>query len=249
MKISDDHQKFISGKSFHSGLIFPISSSGGRILKENALNSRFDLIEEYCQGVSVLHLGCADHIELIDKKRRNGTWLHERLTAIATRCIGIDTNKNAIDYIFNNVGMTNVIYADITKRIPREIRVAGPWDKVVLGEIIEHIGNPVSFLKSLKIGLNDIANELILTAPNALRWENYKKLRQGVECVNSDHRFWFTPYTLAKIVADAGFKPIEFHFASSFSMARPKGIRSFLHYWRLIRFPALRDTIILHAEF
>lgn len=62
----------------------------------------------------------------------------------------------------------------------------------------------MGFLKSLKKGLGNNARELIVTAPNAIRWEKFKNLRKGIECINSDHRYWFTPYTLAKIVLETG---------------------------------------------
>ena len=246
MKINNYYYEYISGKSFHSGLNFPISDGNS---EDGKIWSRILSLEEQCRGRRVLHVGCADHLELIGEKRKAGTWLHQRLTDCASSCIGLDINKEAIDYIRDHVGLTNVYFADFTKKIPVEIRSYGLWDKVVLGEIIEHVGNPVAFLKSLRSNLDGVANELVLTAPNALRWENFQKLRNGLEYVNSDHRFWFTPFTLSKIVADAGFKPFEFNFVTSFNLPKPKGVRSFLHYRRLLRFPALRDTIILQAKF
>jgi hypothetical protein len=37
---------------------------------------------------------------------------------------------------------------------------------------------------------------------------NYK------EIINSDHRFWFTPYTISKVVASAGYYPERIIYAN-----------------------------------
>ena len=247
MIIHNDYVKYLSGESIHTGLDFPISPPGK--YEERLLKSRFTLLEELCAGKTVLHVGCADHIDLIDIKRSSGTWLHDRINAVSSRCLGIDVNEEAIAYIRDILCIPNVAWADISNEIPSTLLTNEPWEKVVMGEIIEHVNNPVSFLCALKSGLHGHAKELVLTAPNAMRWENLKKLRQGIECINSDHRFWFTPYTLAKIVFEAGFKPTDFCFVTSYPYSKPSGIRSYLDYRRLLRFPAYRDTIVLRADF
>lgn len=246
MKINDDYLKYLTGEKFHSGLNFPIHTN---VIDETVVTDRFSLLAELCSGKSVLHIGCADHMNLIDEKRTAGTWIHGYLSQVSSKCIGLDINLEAIDYLRNICGITNVMHADITKIIPSSLLQSSPWDNVFLGEIIEHVNNPVEFLKSLKKGLGSNAKELVVTAPNAIRWENFKNLRKGVECINSDHRYWFTPYTLAKIVLEAGFRPTTFYFVTAYKLSKPSGIRSYLHYRRLLRSPAYRDTIVLRADF
>lgn len=56
--------------------------------------------------------------------------------------------------------------------------------------------------------------EYIITVPNAFSFLRDKKFASRVECINSDHRFWFTHYTISKIMYMAGIKRIHVYFAS-----------------------------------
>ena len=35
-----------------------------------------------------------------------------------------------------------------------------------------------------------------------------------LEIINSDHRFWFTPYTIAKVLVSAGYNPEKISYAN-----------------------------------
>lgn len=246
MKISNDYLTYLNGSRFHNGLEFPIND---HLATESFVPDRFNYIKKIGAGKKILHVGCADHLQLIDAKRASGIWMHDYLSQISSECLGIDINREAVNYINNKLGIKNVIYADVLQQLPGALIEGTPWDIVFLGEIIEHVSDPVYFLNNLRNGLQNNAKELLITAPNALRWENFRNLKRGIECINSDHRFWFTPYTLAKIVSAAGFTPIEHFFVTSYKVAKPCGIRSYLNYRRLSRIPAYRDTIILRASF
>jgi 2-polyprenyl-3-methyl-5-hydroxy-6-metoxy-1,4-benzoquinol methylase len=241
-----DCLEYIKGQKFHSGLNFPIHEKESA--KTNVVD-RFSFLKESLSNKKILHIGCADHLNLIDKKRNAGIWIHESLSEISSECIGIDINRKAIDYIRDHLGITNVICADVTKKIPEFLLKPPAWDIVFLGEIIEHLNDPVAFLTILKNNIGSNANELVITAPNALRWQNFKNAQKGIECINSDHRYWFTPYTLSKILSEAGFIPSSFHFVAAYKINKPSGIRSYLNYRRLLKSPANRDTIVLRCSF
>jgi hypothetical protein len=82
---------------------------------------------------------------------------------------------------------------------------------MILGEIIEHISNPAAFLNALRERYAGYVGKIILTTPHAFRYKNFTRAaKTHQEIINSDHRFWFTPYTLAKIAVDAGLWPEEF---------------------------------------
>lgn len=246
VRIEKRYHKYLGGELFNAGLCFPIVN---RLDQKEVATNRFDLINQLCRGKSVLHIGCADHIALIPKKISAGTWMHGFLTQISARCLGVDISQPAIDYLQKSLGLANVICADLTTEVPAPLIERSPWDKVFLGEVVEHINDPIGFLQSLKRGIHKYAEELIITVPNATRWENFENLRKGIECINSDHRFWFTPYTLAKTVSEAGFNPKAFYFVTAYKTRRTIRPRTYFSYRRLIRFPALRDTIILTAGF
>lgn len=117
-------------KKFIVALIPP---SIPKLLMKPLLQTHLGLLKELCSGKSVLHIGCADHINLIDAKRNAGTWIHGYLSQISSKCIGIDINREAIDYLRDRLGITNVMHADIIKEIPVSLLHPPAWDKVFLG--------------------------------------------------------------------------------------------------------------------
>jgi len=40
-----------------------------------------------------------------------------------------------------------------------------------------------------------------------------------LEIINSDHRFWFTPYTISKVLVSAGYNPEKIHYANLQSLS------------------------------
>lgn len=259
MDIDIQYIDYLKDKRFSNALDFS-SITNDPDSRSPSMVDRITFLENECEGRSVLHLGCCDHLELIEQKRKGGRWLHERLTSSAKHCLGLDININAIEYIKSELRMSNVVFGDIMRSLPEEVENGNPWEKVVAGELIEHIGNPVTFLKNIHNNLAEISEELVVTVPNAFSLENYFNAKKGVETINSDHRFWFTPYTISKILSDSGFTPISLHFTTSspvytpsaHSFLRFKFYRPLVAFWkyhRLLHNPMLRDTIIVISKF
>ena len=84
---------------------------------------------------------------------------------------------------------------------------------MILGEILEHVPNPVDFLKAITVKYYNKVKSIIITAPNAWgrKWE--KALNNNVEFINSDHYYWFTPYTLGRVMIAGGIVPQSIYFA------------------------------------
>jgi hypothetical protein len=53
------------------------------------------------------------------------------------------------------------------------------------------------------------ARELVTTTPNVFRIQNLINTLRAREYINSDHRYWFSPYTLAKVLSQAGYDDVE----------------------------------------
>ena len=58
-------------------------------------------------------------------------------------------------------------------------------------------------------------NRVIITVPNAFSWQNIRSTFLHNELINTDHRYWFIPFTLAKILNLSGFEIEEFNFCES----------------------------------
>jgi hypothetical protein len=200
-------------------------------------------VESLAKGKNIIHVGFADHLPLIPRKIENNTWLHKRIMNVASSCIGIDIDKETVDYVKNTIGISDVYALDITDKASLPPQVLNKqWDYLVLGEVLEHIDNPVHFLGNIANNFRGIAKRLVITVPNAWDVVNLRSLRKHQELINTDHRFWFTPYTLAKVGTRAGLKVEEFHLVMNYT----PGI-----WWKKIllkRYPMMRETVLMIFE-
>lgn len=238
MQLAASTLGYLRGETFSTGFqpeFIPEPSDGNYV-------SRVDILKELCAGKKIIHVGCVDHNpETVERKRAKGTWLHQTLTDVSARVLGVDIEEKSIAYL-QSIGVDNVMVADITNP-PPEIS-SEQWDYVVIPEVIEHIGNPVAFLKGVRAAMSGKAGGLILTTPNAFSQENFKFARGNKENINSDHRFWFTPYTLSKIVMDAGYTIGRIHMCKG-GTVNPQSLRNL--YLKMK--PMLRNNIVMTATF
>jgi hypothetical protein len=243
--IDAESMRYLRGEAFSNKFKFPLPGSDPEGLKVD----RFQYLEAACRGKQALHLGCCGHPPQIRQAIAENRWLHGRLSAVARSCLGIDINAEALALVRDQLGHSNVIRADLSESVPERVRAGAPWDVLVAGEIVEHLDNPVHFLAGLRDNLKSLCSEIIITVPNAFRQINGLRLRSGVEYINSDHRYWFTPYTLAKVLTRAGFDSLRFGFVQYDLPGRPRGMRDLLRLRRLKLHPALRDVIVMVASF
>jgi hypothetical protein len=236
MKPTAEDLAHLRGEQYSSGYTF-------RLARGPDPRTRFAYLAAEARGRRVLHLGCADHNrETILRKRAQGRWMHDHLLAHAAVCYGVDTDRPAVEFITRELGLPHVHVADLGAETPGFL-ADHHWDLVVLGELVEHLDNPVAFLAALRARLRGRADRLVVTVPNAFYHRNARHARRGVEHVNSDHRYWFTPYTLAKVAVRAGLGVEELLTLEDFRL-RPFPPVSFL---RLMLRPLLRSRVVLKA--
>jgi 2-polyprenyl-3-methyl-5-hydroxy-6-metoxy-1,4-benzoquinol methylase len=186
MTPSPDDLDFLHGRSFSNARRFELGNRG-------RAPRRADRMVELARGRRVLHVGCCDHLPLVRDKMRQGLYLHQNLCDAARRCVGIDTNLEGVA-LLHELGFPEVF-------VP-EAAPAEDYDVCLLADVIEHVGDPVSFLRAMR---RHRFGELVVATPNAFRWRNSLP---GPELINTDHRFWFSPYTLCKVLVDAGYEPV-----------------------------------------
>ncbi len=213
INIKPEIVKYLKGEEFSNGINF--------VIKENFEdNRRIEQIKALCVNKKVIHIGCVDHIPLIKEKVVNNTWLHKLITEVSLKTVGVDISKEGIEFIQNEIGVDNVVCADITKDTIPELENE-EWDYMILGEIIEHVDNPIQFLSDILNKYKGMVKEIYITAPNIMVRNRYDyMLHNSAELINTDHRFWFTPYTLAKVMIIAGFNDIKLDFADRVSLKK-----------------------------
>jgi len=236
MKYNNEELEYLRGIKFSNGAKFKLTS------KSDFLN-RDDYLIHLSKDKTIMHLGFVDHIPLIDEKIKKGNWLHKKLIDASKICFGVDINKEGVDYIQKKYNYPNLYAIDIiSDNLPDEIKNER-FDYLLIPDVIEHIGNPVAFLQAIREKLTNV-DKVILTTPNALCLNNFKFSLKNVECINTDHRFWFTPYTLSKIVTDAGYEIEKIGFYEHSVLGRRQILRKLF----LSKYFTFRDTLIIELK-
>jgi 2-polyprenyl-3-methyl-5-hydroxy-6-metoxy-1,4-benzoquinol methylase len=218
MKLDDQSLEYLFGKKFSNSLIIPYDY-------HQAIPNRITFLKDLAKGKKVIHLGCLDHLPLIDDKISRGQWLHKELTESAALCVGVDINKETKEYVERKHGFTNIVLGDFTKTKLAEL-ASTSWDYAILGEILEHIDNPVSYLEAIGRLYKGNISRIVITVPNAWTQTTMRMARRSAEVINSDHRYWFTPYTLAKVIVQSGMQVEDIYFASRVPLDTLQLVRS-----------------------
>jgi len=226
------------GEKFDHLLVIPITQRG-------VIRSREASIATLARGKRILHVGCLDHMPLIRDKINAGTWFHRILTDCASECLGIDIDQSGIDYVRQEFGVENIIRADLMTGEGCEQFNQQSWDIAVFGEVLEHIANPVLFLSRFREFSRGRVDSVVVTVPNAFRRTNWLSAMRSRERVNSDHYYWFTPYTLCRVLVESGWKIRTLEHCE---FGEPKGItdrvkRAVVRHW-----PMLADDLVATAD-
>jgi len=237
MKLNDELREFLSGKIFSSGCYFKLSGDFSE-------RSRLTYMQKMVKDARVLHIGCVDHTpKKVQRKLERGVWLHKLLMDSAELCAGVDINEEGVDYLTDEMKLPHIYCGDILSDLIPGVSDKD-WDYVVLGEILEHVDNPVDFLDRLRRrpGLENA--KCIITVPNAFHYKNFKKALKHFEDINSDHRYWFTPYTLSKVLVMAGWEVEDIQLTQD----RAFGFFPPIPYYLLKRYPLLRSKVVAMAK-
>lgn len=238
MQFNKETIEHIQGKKFNRGYTINFDFPKKDIIY------RDNILLDYVKDKKIIHLGFVDHVPLLEKKIKSGKWLHDKLYHSANLCYGIDINKEGIDYIKQNFHYENLFALDIfLDDIPDKIATQR-FDFLLIPDVIEHIGNPVAFLEKIREAFPNV-DKFILTTPNAFRLNNIFNSLKNKEVINSDHRFWFTPFTIAKILDDSGFTLEEIMLCEHFELPKLVAmVRNII----LKRYTLLQDTLLVIAK-
>ena len=163
---------------------------------------RNDLLGRLVRGHRVMHIGFADHGPLIETKRAQGVWLHDRVMREAALAVGLDINAQSVD-MARKLGVPNLYAQDVHgPEMDKLMRDHQP-DLWLMPDVLEHLHEPVGFLKRLA----ELGPELglVISVPNGLSFRNTINAVRGVERINTDHLCWYSPFTSLKLPRRAGY--------------------------------------------
>lgn len=244
MQLDQHWRNALSGASFSAGDTFPIRSPRGEPL------TRFDAARLLVANKTVLHVGCVDHLPLIDQKIAAGTWMHDVLSKAASRCGGVDVNAAGIEDMRRR-GYADLWVEDVSEP---DALADTEWDVLFLGEMLEHVDDPVAFLHRLHSAWKGRSGQVAVTVPNAFCWSSLRgAIANGSELINTDHRYAFTPYTIAKVATQAGFSVDQLFLCEAFAFTAGNGLLSSAKQ-RLLRAaldrrPIFRSVIVATLSF
>lgn len=165
---------------------------------------RLEALVDAARGRRVVHVGFVD--ELLERKRAEGVWLHERLAAVATSLVGLDSSEEGIARARELGHEAHVVDAQSAEAVS-ELGLE-PAEVLIAGEIVEHLDAPGPFLRA-GLELVHANGLLVVTTPNAYRLLNLLTPLTGSELVHPDHTAWHSPRTLRTLLERSGWRVEE----------------------------------------
>jgi SAM-dependent methyltransferase len=213
---------------------------------------RTQFVTERCQGRTVLDLGCRDETALV--KCDTPHWLHGEIIKVAKQTIGVDISQDVPAEGMVTGPSSRILRGDVTRL--EEVVGGLACDVIVAGELIEHLPDPLAFLRQLRRLY--AGRELLLTTPNATSLSNTLLALASRESNHLDHLAIFSVKTLNTLCLRAGFQeweilPYHVYFTEMiFRMTGPsrwlvRGAERMVN-WGEWMFPMLSGGLILHVR-
>jgi len=158
---------------------------------------RINYIKSVCAGKSVLDIGCLDETAF-NKKANSGFWLHEEIAKVARSIVGID-NSSVLGGKSLETGFSTILCHDILK--VTSVDIPGV-EIVVMGELIEHLIDPLSVLTHLLDNFSQCS--IVLSTPNATGITNVLGALLNRESNHPDHVAIYSYKTLMTLMNRAG---------------------------------------------
>lgn len=189
----------------------------------------FNFLKDSVKDRTVLDIGVVEHdVSHIESE----TWKHQFIKKWSKYVVGVDILEDEVAYLVKK-GF-DVVVADATS----EIDLGRKFERVIIGDVIEHVDNPVALLKFAARHLDD-NGLVIVSTPNPffLRfiWRN---LKEETFIANAEHVSWITPSMALEIARRASLELKDYWLLQSDGETFLKKI-----------FHKLRSLFMKNAEF
>jgi SAM-dependent methyltransferase len=159
-------------------------------------------IDEAITGKSVLDIGIVQHTikpreATLDPQR----WRHARIREVARECWGVDILEDEVQKL-QEYGIPDLHAVDATSHH----YLGRTFEAVHIGDVIEHVDNPVALLRFSARHL-DPGGRIYATTPNPFCLHEIRHfLKTGYSSRNAEHTCWITPTMAIEIAHRAGVK-------------------------------------------
>jgi len=145
-----------------------------KIKEQKKLFVKDRLILDYCQDIDY----------------KDPEWIHSKVKNISKSLMGVDINEEGIVEL-NNMGYNVMHY--------NKLRVDNKFDTILMLDVIEHVDNPVKFIKDYEPFLKE-NGKIVVTTPNSNRAINFISVFfKNDYALNYEHTVWFCPKTLMEV--------------------------------------------------
>jgi len=159
------------------------------------VSSREQYLISLAAGKRVLDVGVVDHFP-VESSKDSSNWLHKDVAAAASYILGIDILPEAVASL--KAHGYNVRIWDST---------VGPiddtFDVIIVGEVIEHLGNPQGLFRSASKMLSP-NGRLVITSPNPHYLATVRTAWRGQFRDNVDHVTYLFPSGIAELAEREG---------------------------------------------
>lgn len=158
-------------------------------------------LEEFVTGRTVLDVGVVQHD--LSQVERPG-WKHGRIRRWASSVVGVDILPDQVAEL--QARGFDVRCIDATS----EQHLGQMFERVVLGDVIEHVDNPVALLAFARRHLA-VDGRILCSTPNPF-FISYvvEGLRRGNYIPNAEHVSWITPTMALELAHRAGLELAEY---------------------------------------
>lgn len=187
------------------------------------ITNRIPYILQECRNKRVLDIGCAHYAAKYIEKQG---WLHREISKVAKYVVGIDIEKEAIEYM-NEHGFK----AHVANAQDFDIRNIEPelFDVIVCGDIIEHLTNPGGLISSALKHLSKNGT-IILSTVNGLGFLFIiETLLLGHETLDDDHTMTFSKKQIYKMIEKCNCKIVDFQYTNEIGSNRHEWFAKYLY--------------------
>lgn len=148
------------------------------------------LFVEFARNRSVLHIGCCEHTE---SYIQSTDWKHRILARSASRIVGIDINETVLSAVQKEGFEAHCV--DATS----DVDIGERFEVVIIGDVIEHVDNPVKLLKFAERHLSQ-GGRIFVSTPNPFFLPHiYNALVKGPLVANFEHVSWITESNMLEL--------------------------------------------------
>ncbi len=173
---------------------------------------RVDYLAELAAGRRVLDVGMVEHSMEIAQQ---AGWLHGRLAAAASYCLGIDILEGPIEAL-RSEGY-NVKVCDITKD-----KLEDTFEVIVAGEVIEHLDEPAALFRAAARLLTP-DGRLVVTTPNPFAIHRAWQGLRGQFKDSVDHVAMFSASNIVELAERADLVLLSWRGVRLKTMSTPRG--------------------------